>query len=300
MAEADELLEIFRTRAQRDQLDRHLSLHRLARIDDDEFALTPRTRRLRRWDDEEVDDPAQPQPSAVIQLVPTERVDRRWSLRDSNLIKWLSLDERRYAPYKGGLFLWLSLRTVCGGIIFEHKRSEGMFVQDYIFLGQDGLIEIGLCKSAVRYSSGSPRGETSDPAQTYFLLLPLVGTLWRCLQFAHEWYEMIKLESDVSLIVAGRATAGSQLAGFADGWEEPWNSFRGTHSICTDPALRIVYPTAKTGDADTVESFVREVAIEFEAGWGVLTDTREARCFVAPNRDKADQFDENSFAQMMR
>lgn len=302
MGESDGLLEFLWATDRRERLDRHLELHHLVKVDDPGFALTPRTRRLRRWDNEEAEDPGQPNPFVLIQLVPTEPLERRWSLRDPELSKWLSPNERRYAPYTGGFFLYPSTRTACGGLMFENERRESPNVHDYLFLGQDGLIEIGLCNSVVRReSNGRSAGrEASEPARPYFLLLAVVGSVWRLLQFAHEWHEKIKLQSPVSLVLAARDTGGSQLGGFAQGWREPWDSFRGGHSVCTDPAVRLIYPSIPTGNAEAVEPLVRELAIEFEACWGMLTDSREARCFIAPNRENAGQFDENNFAGMMR
>jgi len=205
-----EMLRYLQLRDRQERLTRFLNDRRIDDLTSPDFALTPRTRRLRCWGDGGKLEAACP--FVVIHAVPEAALERVWLLSDERVWNWLDPNQRRYSPWNGGYFLPPSRKPTSDGIIFEDGgREHGACLDNYVVVETGGVVEIGLAGDAA----------VIHEKQTGFNLLPIIGATWRLLRFVPEFYKQVAVASQFTVIVSIRKTQDSILGGLARGWNDP-------------------------------------------------------------------------------
>jgi len=268
-----------------DELSAHAQIMRSFRLEDPsdpDFALTPRTQRLRIQGTEGADSP-KVRPLVVGLIVPASRMDDLWKASDVSIYQWLSSQERKYEPLELS-FRPGDPRPMHNGIIMEepdHRRSHDL--SRYLAVHRNGIIEMGLGRNACLLY----RDEVG------FLLTPIVAHVWALLGFAGDFFKRVACSRPFSLLLVFRETQNALLAGLARGWREPWGSDGyGYRPVCREPAFVIKHEgLGPLLNATDTRALAREIAVEIEAAWGHGGPDSLPRCFCFREDKTEGEFD---------
>jgi hypothetical protein len=188
------------------------------------------------------------------------------SLGDDALWNWLSgINQRRYEPDTGGLFLRGEVRMSNAGAMLEDRRGlDASGVASFVTVGATGIVQMGLGRQVCAIARD----------RVYFFLAPLVGLVWQFAGFAVDVYQTFGQQSSFSLILNIRGTEGALLAGFAEGWREPFDGWGAR--ACSEPAIQIRRDGLECDlNAKATAALARDVAMELDLFWG----HRPPRCY---------------------
>lgn len=275
----DALLRYLRERDWRRAQEDLLRAYRLHDPTAADFALTPRTQRLRANGTEGVDDPpCRPLVLALILPEPEPTQQKRVSF--GTIQSWLSSRDRKYGPSEAPIIFPRVTLMHDGAIAEEQDCCDSKHLSRYVAVQRNGLIEMGLGRSCIC--------REKDIA---FLLTPTVAQLWSLLDFAIALYRDHFNECKFTLCVAFRQTQNAFLAAFAQGWREPWGG-GGYRLHCPEPAFLIRHDDlASSGDSVDVQALIVEIASEIEAAWGFGGTDTFPRCFRPTQDGTRGEFD---------
>lgn len=246
-----------------------------------DFALTPRTRRLRISGTEGKDNPPVT-PFVTVIAVPTPPWHDLWASSDTTVFTWLAAQERHYEPFASGRRFPGEPRPMHGGIIMAESDWGGSrHLRRYIAIERNGRVELGLGGGACLWHN-ELKG---------FLLTPVVGYVWHLLGFVSDLYSRFKQNRRFLLLLNMRETQGALLGGLANGWAEPWGE-GGFRTSCNEVNVQICHDQIGPSlDGTAARNLATEIAYEIEAAWGMGGEKFYPRCFRRNRDNTQGEFD---------
>lgn len=196
------------------------------------------------------------------------------------LWNWLDINNRRYPPDIGGIFLPNEKRTTLDGIVLSDDKYQIGDIQlnlipRFLRINRNGYLEMG-CSLARKHGD--------DIA---FAFVPTVGYFWQFINFVVELYRQENVNTPFKIMLNMKGTENALLYSLGKGWSEPIGEGREYRPRCIENNIQII-KEIKSADIEEgeVEKIVREVATQIDNAWG----QREPRCFNNIKSDAQQQF----------
>jgi hypothetical protein len=194
-----------------------------------EFALTPRTGRLRVRGTEGEPDP-QLRPLVTAFAVAAPPWPKLWAASDDAVFSWLADKARRYEPFADAPMFAGEPKAMHNGVLMsEPDYRQGCYARQYFAIERTGVIELGLGGHVCIADGGSEKA---------FLLTPIVAHVWHLFGLAGDLYSHFGQTRPFTLVVTMRETQDALIGGLANGWRQPWGQ-TGYKVACSEVGVQL-------------------------------------------------------------